>query len=280
VVSILTNCSSPNRTSAVIKEKRIISLSPHITEIIYALGADKDLVAVTSYCQYPLQAREKEKIGGLFDPNIEKIVNLSPTHLFGIPAHFKLNQDLTRFNLHVLMLPDETVSDVFNTIDTLGRILGYENQARNIITNIRNELQQLHDKNKQHQPVTAILVIGKEPGSLQNLMLAGSNTLLNELWTLVGGINSFADLPVRYSAVNLESIIQRNPQVIIQFDTNRPGGIYIGEQESSWQVLKDIAAVKNRNIYTIGGDYVFIPGPRLILLAQNFSTLINQLAGE
>jgi iron complex transport system substrate-binding protein len=122
-----------------------------------------------------------------------------------------------------------------------------------------------------------MLVIGKKTGSLQNLMVAGRETFLNELWTMAGGINVFADLPVHYSTVNLESIIQRNPQAIIQFDPNRPGGIYTCNDEPEWQYLKEVDAVKKGNIYTIGGDYVFIPGPRFYLLALDFNKLVVQV---
>jgi iron complex transport system substrate-binding protein len=277
---VILSASCHNRNQQPGQERRIISLAPHITEIIYALGADHDLVAVTTFCKYPVQAQQKEKIGGLFDPNIEKLVSLRPTLLLGTPAHQKLAHDLQQFNLPVVMLPDETVADIIHTIDTLGQILGYVNQAQNLIGRINQDIHLLHSKKLPYQPLTAMLVIGKESGSLQNLMVAGRETFLNELWTMAGGINVFADLPVNYSTVNLESIIQRNPQVIIQFDPDRPAataaGIYTCNDEPEWQYLQEVDAVKKGNLYIIGGDYVFIPGPRFSLLAQEFNKIIEQ----
>jgi iron complex transport system substrate-binding protein len=202
---------------------------------------------------------------------------LKPTLLLGTPAHQKLDQDLHRFNLHILMLANETVADIIHTIDTLGQILDYENQAQNLIKRIDDDILLINHKKLQHRPLTAMLVIGKEPGSLQNLMIAGRETFLNELWTMTGGINVFSDLPVHYSTVNLEAIIQRNPQVIIQFAPDRPGGIYVHNHEPEWQYLKEVDAVKKGNLYTIGGDYVFIPGPRFSLLARDFDRIIKQV---
>ncbi len=276
-LAVIITGSCKNRAQQSDQERRIISLSPHITEIIYALGAEQDLVAVTSFCKYPAQVQEKEKIGGLFDPNVEKIVSLKPTLLLGTPAHQKLDQDLHRFNLHILMLANETVADIIHTIDTLGQILDYENQAQNLIKRIDDDILLINHKKLQYRPLTAMLVIGKEPGSLQNLMIAGRETFLNELWTMAGGINVFSDLPVHYSTVNLEAIIQRNPQVIIQFAPDRPGGIYVHNHEPEWQYLKEVDAVKKGNLYTIGGDYVFIPGPRFSLLARDFDRIIKQV---
>ena len=274
VIILVTSC---NNTKQYGQERRIISLSPHITEIIYALGADQGLVAVSTFCKYPVQVQQKAKIGGLFDPNIEKIVSLKPTLLLGTPAHKKLDHDLRQFNLSVVMLPNETVVDILHTIDTLGQILGYETEAQNLSGRIKQDLLLLSSKKRQHQPLAAMLVIGKESGSLQNLMVAGRETFLNELWTLAGGINVFTDLPVHYSTVNLESIIQRNPQVIIQFDPKRPGGIYSCNNEPEWQYLQEVDAVKKGHLYIIGGDYVFIPGPRFFLLALDFYKLIEQV---
>jgi iron complex transport system substrate-binding protein len=275
VFYITTACD--DRPQPASNARRIISLSPNITEIIYALGAEKDLVAVSSFCNYPPAVKEKEKIGGLLDPNIEKIISLNPTMLLGVPAHQKLDQDLRRFNLQILMLPNESVIDIIHAIDTLGQILHYGHEARELIRRLENELDLLAGGRKLHPPCTAVLVIGKEPGSLQNLMVAGPHTFVDELWNTVGGTNVFADLPVHYSTVNLETIIQRNPRVILQFAPDRPDGIYTSEQEPEWQYLKEISAVKNRNLYTIGGDYIFIPGPRFTLLARDFAKIINQV---
>jgi iron complex transport system substrate-binding protein len=274
---LLINCTG-NRPDLSSKQKRIISLSPHLTEIIYVLGAQKDLIAVSSFCLFPPEVKEKEKIGGLFDPNLEKILSLAPTHLFGVPSHQKLDQDLQKFNLHITMLSNETVAEVLKTIDTVGQILGYPDQARAEIDRIQTELNALKLKNHHKKAPTAMLVIGREAGTLQNLMVAGKQTFLNELWILAGGSNAFSDLPVRYATVNLEGIIERNPQLIIQFDSTQPRGIYQNREEPEWEFLKDVTAVQKKQIYIIGGDHVFIPGPRLTLLAEDFAEVIGRVA--
>jgi len=178
------------------------------------------------------------------------------------------------------MLSNETVAEVLQTIDTLGQILGYPERAGQVIDRINAELTEIKARNRQNIPPSAMLVIGREPGSLQNLMVAGSRTFLNELWILAGGTNAFADLPVRYTAVNLEGIIERNPQVIIQFDSNQQRGILESSGEPEWSYLKDVDAVRKKQIYTIGGEYVFIPGPRLTLLAEDFAQVIGRMTNQ
>jgi iron complex transport system substrate-binding protein len=279
LAGVLISCSA-ERPPDVDRQRRIISLSPHITEIIYALGADSDLVAVTGYCRYPSRVKEKETIGGLYDPNLEKIVRLAPTHLFGVPAHAKLNQNLQHFNLPVIMLANETIADVIGTIDTLGQILDCRLNAKILIDSIYQDLEIVKIQKRAGEGPSAMLVIGKEPGSLQNLMVAGEQTFLNELWILAGGRNAFPDLPVRYAQVNLEGIISRNPQIIVQFDPNRPAGFYRDSTQAEWRYLKNTEAVKKNNIYVVGGDYVFIPGPRLTMLTRQFAALIQQVTSR
>ena len=119
---------------------RIISLAPNITEIIYAIDADEELVAVTDYCRYPEEAKKKVKIGGLLNPNIEMILRLKPTILFGVPAHAKLNQELQKFGLSITMIPNETISDVVSSIEKIGAETGHETEAKHLITSIRDSL--------------------------------------------------------------------------------------------------------------------------------------------
>jgi len=271
----LIACKNSSKESG-FKEKRVASLSPHITEIIYAWGAEKDLIAVTDYCRYPRAARKKEKIGGLINPNIEKIVALAPTYLIGVPAHAKLSNELAKFDLSIIMLPNENISDVLTTIDTIGTILDCDNQADLLIQSIRDSLQTLIASPPKTQP-GAILVIGRENGSLRNVTAAGDDTFINELWEIAGGKNTFSDLPSRYGSVNIESLLKRDPEIIIEFDMKSGSGVFKLKSGNSWEQFENMTAVKNANLYKIGGDHTLIPGPRLISLARDFRYIIKNV---
>jgi len=257
------------------REKRIISLAPHITEIIYALNAQDQLIAVTDYCLFPKSATLKEKIGGLLDPNIEKMVALKPTHLFGLPSHEKLAQELTKFDLTVTMMPNENVDDVLMSIMKIGRIIDREQQSARLIKNIKTILDSLQN-NKINKNISAVLIIGREKGTLKNITVAGSNTYIDEIWGIVGGENTYSDLPTRYGAINLESLLMRDPELIIQFDMKRESGIYRADLTSEWDFLKNLQAVQKENIFVIGGNHTFIPGPRMVLLAKDFGKIIDR----
>jgi iron complex transport system substrate-binding protein len=257
-------------------KKRIISLAPHITEIIYALDAQDQLIAVTDYCRYPEDASSKQKIGGLIDPNIEKMVTLKPTQLFGLPSHEKLALELSKFGLTVTMMPNENMADVRMSILKIGDMIGHSIQAKQLVRHMDSILDSLRD-NREDKTIPGILMIGREKGTLKNITVAGSDTYMDQIWKIVGGENSYADLPIRYGTINLESLLLRDPQVIIEFDMKRPRGVYRDELSSEWEFLKNLQVVQKGNIFVVGGNHTLIPGPRLVLLAQDFGRIIDMV---
>jgi iron complex transport system substrate-binding protein len=274
----LFGCSSNNQDVSQ-KDMRIISLSPHITEIIYAIGADSNLVAVSDFCRYPPAAQKKEKIGGLIDPNIEKIVALKPSLIIGVPAHAKLNSDLRQFDLSIVMLTNETVDDVLTTIDSIGILCTRKQAANELIDTIQDMLSALKNAPKKQSP-SALLVIGREKGSLKNITAAASNTFISEMWHLAGGKNAFPNLPSRYAMLNLEAIITRNPDVIIEFAIDDSAQVIRQTAESEWNKLNSVKAIKRGHIFRVSGNHTLIPGPRLTVLAGQFKEIIQLITAH
>jgi iron complex transport system substrate-binding protein len=286
---VFTICQNCNRyQDETVNKRRIISLSPFITEIIYALDAGDDLIAVSDYCSWPQEAKYLRKIGGLLDPNIEEIVVLKPTYIFGQPAHTELKQQLEKFGLNIIMISNEDIKDILNAIKRIGKELDHNTQATELISAIRDSLRMIGDNVcsnesvafqpagiQQKDSITAILVIGREKGGLRNMTVAGTNTFIGEMWELAGGKNLYSDLTSRYSLVSLESILIRNPDVIIEFD---PGGERMVKREvitAEWEILKQVKAIKKGNLFLVSGEHIFIPGPRFYLLAQDFDILMK-----
>ena len=90
-------------------------------------------MAVTDYCNYPSEAREIEKVGALINPNIEKIVALNPTYIFGVPSYKKLNQQLNKFGYKIIMEPNETIQDIIKTIETIGNTIDAKEKKQILI---------------------------------------------------------------------------------------------------------------------------------------------------
>jgi iron complex transport system substrate-binding protein len=265
-------CNESKQKNTTNSEKRIISLAPHITEIIYALDQDENLVGLTDFCSYPPEVNRKERIGGLLNPNIEKIVALKPTHLFGQPAHEKLNISLKSFGLSIIMMPNESIEDVITAINTIGVELGCDEKSRQLTRQI---LDSLTYREKGRKLLRAMLVIGKNAGELKNIMVAGEGTFLDEIWDRAGGQNIYRDIAGKYQTITLESIFARDPDVIIQFDPSASPGVHRGNYPGEWSALKRIKAFRMKNTYTIGGTYVLIPGPRMSHLARDMREIVK-----
>ncbi len=258
--------------------KRIISLSPHVTEILYALGQQDKLVAVTDYCSYPPQASKKPHIGGLLNPNIERIILLKPDVLIGVPAHQALAEKLKKQGLTTVLLPNDQLTDVFFTIDSLGRLLNCEKQAKALIRTLKDSLshyQRLaHSLNPENR--RAVLVIGREPGTVRHITVVGPHTFLDSVWTLVGGKNVFNDLPVAYTQVGQEALLTKQPDIIIELRINEQWDSQKELQNfREWQPLFEVRAVQKRNIFVLTENYTLIPGPRLYLLAKDFYHILR-----
>jgi iron complex transport system substrate-binding protein len=274
LLSLVVNGCQKTEVETANPEYRIISLAPHITEIIYALGGQNELIGVTDYCRYPEEAATKEKIGGLLNPNIEKMVRLQPTHLFGLPSHEKLALELKKYDLDVTMIPNENIADVLNTIEKIGNLTGMGKQATKLVSQINMKLDSLKNINLTDS-LSAILMIGREDGTLRNITAAGRDTYIDELWRLVGGKNSYKDLPSRYGTINIESLLLRDPDVIIEFDMKTERGVKRLDISPEWDYLSNLKAVQAKNFFVIGGNHTMIPGPRLVMLAEDFREIMN-----
>lgn len=204
---------------------------------------------------------------------------MRPTVLIGVPSHAKLSDELAKFDLSVVMLANENITDVLATIDSIGHLIHRTEDAANLIQSIKDSLLTLASDSHDPGP-SAMLVIGREKGTVKNITVAGDDTFINEIWQLVGGTNLFLDLPSRYSSVNLETIITRNPEVIIEFNIDGAVEITRTEETQIWKQLKNISAVRDGNIYNVGGSHTLIPGPRIVLLAKQFKDIIDKVSLE
>ena len=274
---LIYSCSnSANRDKQ--EYKRIISLSPHITEIIYALGQQDRLTGVTDFCTYPPQAQEKEKVGGLLNPNLEKMYALGADLFIGTPASRELALKMQNSNRKFVFLANERLQDLYASIDSLGSLLECKEAADRLNNGLKDSLRMYAQpvEKKGKRPPRALLVIGRDAGSTRNIMAAGPQTFISEIWKISGGSNAFNDLPASYAQVNREALLERQPDLIIEFKFKQTWNAEKNRRNiSEWRTLQNIQAAESGNIFVITGDYSLIPGPRLYLLAKDFRRILD-----
>jgi len=232
--------------------QRIISLSPSNTEILFALGLGDKVVGVTDVCNYPPEAKEKEKIGGYSNPSLEKIIDLKPDLIlaaFGNPG--KLIEQLENLNLIVVGLNPKTIEDIFGSIELVGKITDEEKKASELVKNLRERVERVTF-------ITKNLTSEQKPGVLyvvwyKPLWTAGSGTFIDELIQKAGGVNIAGDLS-GWPKISLETVIEKDPRIIIVGESaDQPGLLKTVKDES---VLAETDAFKNNQIYAIDTDIV------------------------
>lgn len=244
----LVSCSvKPSDKSRV----RVVSLAPSLTEIVYALRRADDLVGVTSFCDYPIEAKQKYRVGDFSNPSLERIVALKPDLvLVNLPEQNRIKNELEKLKIRIFNSSPATVEDIIKDVQAIGQLLYVRGRGDSLADSLRNELILLG-----REPITNSPNIYLEISS-QPLVSVGSTSYINDMLERAGGRNVFADLRVAYPVVSQEELIRRNPDLM--FILHKAG---MG-QRLGWQ---NIRAVREDHVYyDLDPDLIFRPGPRII----------------
>lgn len=247
---------SYGRTVTLNKEpKRIISIAPNITEIVFALGKQKELVGRTDYCDYPAAAKKITSIGTLEQPNIEKIAALKPDLVIA-STHFSQAslKKLEELNIKVAVLyGSDSFNGAYDTISKVGKLTNANNKANEIIAGMKKKVQYVEDKVKNDKKPSVYYVVSYgEAGDYT----AGKGTFISQMIGMAGGKNSADDTTGwKY---NIEKLVANNPNILICSKYyNSKSGI------KSTNGYKDLTTVKDNKLYEIDDNLITRQGPRL-----------------
>jgi iron complex transport system substrate-binding protein len=245
---------------AVAAEPRYISLAPSTTEILFALGLDNEIVGVSTYCNYPEQAKNKVRVGSFSSPSIERIISLHPDYIFctGLEQAPVVAQ-LRQLNFKVYVADPVNVGELFKTIEEIGQITHKAKEASLLIEKMKSEIGEVTFKAKlipREEKVKVFIEIWHEP-----LMTAAKGSVVDELINLAGGINIAHELIRPYCNFSAEKVINLNPQCIILAYMDKEAPLKLIQQRFGWD---KIDAVKNGQVFNdIDPDTLLRPGPRI-----------------
>jgi cobalamin transport system substrate-binding protein len=258
--------------------QRIVSLAPNVTEILFALGLGDRIVGVTRYCDYPAQALQKEKIGGMVDPNLERIQALRPDLIVafrGNPLGILGKLRNLHFPVFVLNL-GSSLDGLFQTIEKIGRVTRADEAAGNLVANLREKhraiRQALGDNAKK--PKVFLSVYG------QGLWTCGEGSYLNDLLIQAGGLNIAANAERRWLQLNREQLIHENPDVIIIMAKDQKRFSQAEESFRADPRLKDVRAIRDNNIHLLDENVAGRFGPRLIDALEAVARILHPEAFE
>ena len=256
--------------------KRVISLVPSITEMVFRLGAQKYLVGRTTYCTYPPQAQKLPSVGGYLDPDYETIVRLHADAVLLLPGAY-YTEKFRKLELQTIELPDETIQDILFSLKELGKLFGKEARAQQVIAGIQDTLRwvQTHQAKRK---LRALIIIGHEPGALRGLYVVSNGSFLGELWQLAGGENVFPQKKPRYFQTSMEDVVVARPEIILDIHGNPLSTSQKRQCKQLWQTFPSIPAVQQDHIVVLDQPGVLIPGPRIAQTAIRFHQIISHFA--
>ena len=232
--------------------QKIISLSPHITELIYSAGAGDKIVGVDDYSDYPEAAKSISRIGDANHLDIEKILSLQPDLIIAWgsgQSHNQFIEQLIHLNLNVYISSPEDLEAIPHTVENLGKLAGTYDYAKRQSQRFRDELIDIINEYSEQPSITVFYEIWNQP-----MFTINGQHVMSEVIEICGGKNVFADLPILSPEINIEAVISTNPDVIIASGTG------YGDQRPPW--LDDwlqwptINAAKNRHLYHIPPDLI------------------------
>ncbi|MHC1785201.1 MAG: ABC transporter substrate-binding protein [Anaerolineaceae bacterium] len=242
---------------------KIVSLSPSITEILFAVGAGPVVIGDTEYCDYPPEAVTLTKIGGYSakSMSIETIVSLDPDLVLAEGGgHKAAIEALEQAKITVVAIDSKSFDDIYANIELVGRITDNNFKAAAVVGEMKARVDTIEEKVAsipEGERLTVFWEVWDEP-----LMTAGPRTFISQMIQLAGGDSIFPELTEDWPAVSAEEVVKRKPAVIMGPDSH--GDKLLAEQLAARSGWDQVDAVKNNRIFIIDGNTSSRPGPRIV----------------
>ena len=257
--------------------ERIVTLSPSVNEIIFALGEGENIVANTQHSDFPLESKSIKKIGGYNSISLEKILKVNPTVVVGQDYDEKLNSNLKALGITTLSYKTNTISLIKNTINELGIFFKQEEKAKELNTNIDNAMTSLAEIVKDKK----ILIIISPKDSLSNqIFVSGNHIYFEDVILASGNKNAYFSNSTAQPVVNTEKIIGMNPDIIILLAPFLEDDLKAQTKLiNTWKQLP-VNASKDDNIYTIDKLYAGIPSHRVEYFIKDYRKILENVRNK
>jgi iron complex transport system substrate-binding protein len=241
---------------------RIISLIPATTEMLFAIGAAPQIVAVGSFDTYPPEVQSLPRVGALLDPDVEQILSLKPDLVVIYGTQHDLRQQLERAGIQYYSYKHAGLAGVTATIRALGTRIGRAQEAEDVAADIESRLASIRRRMAGQPRPKAVLVFGRDRMSLQGIFASGGIGFLNDMLDTAGGDNVFADVKRESVQATSELILSRAPEVILELRSSIDPDESAAER-AVWNTLAAVPAVRMGRVHMLADPSLMVPGPRV-----------------
>jgi iron complex transport system substrate-binding protein len=232
--------------------------------MLYAMGAGPQVVAVSSYDEYPPEVKALPRVGALLDPDTERIIALKPDLVITYGSQVDLQAQMTRALIPTFDARHGGLSQVLAEMKALGARTGHAVEADRVVAAIDARLAAVRARVAGRRRPKTLLVFSREPKTLRNMYVSGGRGFLHDMLQIAGGDNVFSDLDQESAQVSTETVLARAPEVILEL---RPEDIAEGrdlaQELAAWSRLAAVPAVRGHHVLFITGRAVTVPGPRI-----------------
>lgn len=242
---------------------RIVSLIPAVTEILFAIGAGPQVVAVSSFDTYPPEARRLPRIGALLDPDVEKILSLHPDLVAVFSSQTTVREQLERAHIPVYVYTHSGLADVLTTIRDLGARVGREQAADDLARRIDARLDAVRRRVAGQARPRTLIVFDREKLALRGIYASGGVGFIHDMVTVAGADNVFSDVQKQAVQATVELILSRRPDVVLELRADPMDESTRRKEIGTWGSLTSVPAVRNSRVYLLDRQMTVVPGPRV-----------------
>lgn len=255
--------------------RRIISFIPAVTEMLFALGAGDQVVAVGSFDRFPAEIQNLPRVGALLDPDLERILSLRPDLVTVYGSQSDLRAQLERAKVPIFVYSHADLSDVTKTILDLGARVGRPERARGLAADIERKLSALRQQVANAPRPRTLIIFGRESFTLRGIYASGGYGFIHDMVIAAGGDNVFADLKQQAVQATTELIIARRPDVILELRAEPLPPEQQRQELASWQPLSSVPAVRNGRVHILADRRTVVPGPRVAEGAELIARILH-----
>jgi iron complex transport system substrate-binding protein len=250
--------------------KRILSLAPNITEILFSLGLDEEIVGVSIHCNYPEKAKTRVRVGSYISLDFERILSLKPDLVIATGAGNTRDmvERLGKFGLPTYVIFPKNFDGILESIIHLGKVVNREKGAMDIVQDMKRRRGKVIELTRGLPHPRVFLQIGEAP-----IVTVGKGSFADDLIRLAGGENIAGKEKKMYPRIGIEEILRRSPEAILISSMN-PRGDY-EKVVHEWTRWKMLPAVKNGRIHLIDSDLIDRPSPRIIDGLEEIASLLH-----
>ena len=261
--SVVDRTPLPRPQRPPLAPRRIISLIPAVTEMLFAIGAGPQVVAVSSFDRYPPQVEKLQRVGALIDPDVERILSLRPDMVAVYASQADLRAQLERARIPTYVYSHAALTDITTTMKTLGERVGHGREAADLARTIDTRIDAIRKRLAGQPRPRTLIVFDREALALRGIYASGGFGFIHDMVDAAGAENAFADVKQQAVQATTELILSRRPEVILELRGDSVSADVRRREIAVWQALSSVPAVRDGRVYFIDQQLTVIPGPRV-----------------